>query len=174
MQIRVSGVDDLISRLRAYWKTLGEKQHLLLEKLAGIGIDVAAVKFQTAQYDGENDVVVNNSPEWIRENRLFITAAGNAVTFIEFGTGVHYAEQHPKGVEMGAIRGAYGQGKGSRDSWGYYGNPGTNGQIVKETDKGTVVLTHGNPPARAMYDATKEMRTRILSIAREVFGSDRH
>ena len=174
MQIRVSGVDDLISRLKAYRKTLEDKQHHLLEELAKIGIDVASVKFQTAQYDGENDVVVNNSPEWVGENKLFITATGNAVMFIEFGTGVHYSEQHPKAAELGAVRGTYGQGKGSRDSWGYYGSPGTNGRVVKETDKGTVVLTHGNPPARALYDSTKEMRDKIKQVAREVFGSDRH
>jgi hypothetical protein len=70
------------------------------------------------------------------------------------------------------MRGKYGQGKGSRDSWGYYGIPGTNGHVLKETDKGTVVLTNGNPPARAMYDSVKEMRSRILSVAREVYGSD--
>lgn len=172
MQIRVSGLDDLISRLKKYRKTLEDKQHRLLEELAKIGIDVATVKFQTARYDGENDVIVNKSPEWIGDNKLFITATGNAVTFIEFGTGVHYAEQHPKGAALGAIRGTYGQGKGSRDSWGYYGNPGTNGKVVKENDKGTVVLTHGNPPARAMYDSAKEMRSRILSVAKEVFSND--
>ncbi len=172
MKIKVTGIDRLISKLEANRKSLEEKQHRLLEELAKVGIEIADVKFSTAQYDGDNDVVVNSSPEWVGDNKLFITASGNAVTFIEFGTGVHYVEQHPKGTELGAIRGAYGRGKGSRDSWGYYGSPGTNGQVVKETDKGAVILTHGNPPARAMYDAAKEMRNQIADIAREVFGSD--
>ncbi len=170
MEIKVSGIDSLINKLKAYQKTLDDKQKQLLEELAKIGIDVASAKFQTAQYDGENDVVVSTTPEWVGDNKLFLTATGNAVTFIEFGTGVHYAEQHPKAAALGAIRGAYGQGKGSRDTWGYYGSPGTNGQVIKENDKGTVVLTHGNPPARAMYDATKEMRNQVVNIAREVFG----
>lgn len=170
MEIKISGLDGLINKLKSYQKTFDDKQKKLLEELAKIGIDTASVKFQTAQYDGENDVVVSNTPEWVGDNKLFLTATGNAVTFIEFGTGVHYAEQHPKAAAFGAIRGTYGQGKGSRDTWGYYGLPGTNGQVIKENDKGTVVLTHGNPPARAMYDATKEMRNQILNIAREVFG----
>lgn len=170
MEIKVSGIDRLINKLKAYQKTFDDKQKQLLEKLAKIGIDIASAKFQTAQYDGENDVVVSNTPEWVGDNKLFLTATGNAVTFIEFGTGVHYAEQHPKAAALGAIRGAYGQGKGSRDTWGYYGTPGTNGQVIKENDKGTVVLTHGNPPARAMYDATKEMRNQVVNVAREVFG----
>lgn len=172
MEISVTGVDKLIDKLKAYRNSLEDKQHRLLEKLAEIGIDVASVRFESAQYDGDNDVVVNKSPEWVEDNRLFITATGHSVTFIEFGTGVHYAEQHPNAAALGFTRGVYGQGNGSRDSWGYYGSPGTNGRVVRETDKGPVVLTHGNPPARAMYESTKEMRNRILSIAKEVYGSD--
>ena len=170
MEIKVTGVERLINKLRTYQKSLEEKQHRLLEGLVKLGIDVASVKFQTAQYDGENDVIVNRQPEWVGDNKLFLTATGNAVTFIEFGAGIHYAEQHPNAAAFGAIRGAYGQGKGSRDSWGYYGTPGTNGRVIKENDKGTVVLTHGNPPARAMYDSVKEMRNQIANIAREVFS----
>lgn len=172
MEIRILGIDSLIRKLKAYERTLEDKQHRLLEELAKVGIDVASAQFDTAQYDGDNDVVVNKLPEWVGENRLFITATGHAVTFIEFGTGVHYVEQHPKAAALGFLRGAYGQGKGSRDTWGYYGSPGTNGQVVRESENATVVLTHGNPPARAMYDAAKEMRNQITEIAKAVFSSD--
>ena len=172
MEIRAKGIDSLIGKLKAYRKSLEDKQHRLLEELAKIGIDVADARFQSAQYDGESDVVVNGVPEWVGDNKLFITATGHSITFIEFGTGVHYAEQHPKANALGFIRGAYGQGKGSRDTWGYYGSPGTNGKVIKENAKGTLVLTQGNPPARAMYDSAKEMRNQIVDIAREVFSSD--
>ena len=172
MQVKVTGARRLISKLKAYQKDLDERQHRLLEELAKIGIDTASVRFETAQYDGENDVVVNRQPEWAGENRLFLTATGKSVTFIEFGTGVHYAERHPNADALGFTRGAYGQGKGSRDTWGYYGAPGTNGKVLRETDKGTLVLTHGNPPARALYDAAKEMRSRAVEIAREVYRND--
>lgn len=165
----MTNADALISQLKKYRESLENKMHLLLERLAAIGIDTADVRFRTAQYDGDNDVVVSNAPEWEGENELIISATGNAVTFIEFGTGVHYAEEHPAAERVGAVRGQFGQGKGSRDSWGYYGNPGTNGRVIKETDKGQVVITHGNPPNRAMYDAAKEMRNRIVEVAREVF-----
>ena len=170
MHIKISGLDHAVKQLKSYKHTLTDKQQLLMSRLAEIGIDVADVKFRTAQYDGDNDVVVNKSPEWDGENKLVITASGKSVTFIEFGAGVHYAEVHPKASDLGMVRGAFGQGKGSHDRWGYYGSPGTNGQVVRETDRGTVVLTQGNPPARAMYDAVKEMRAQILRIAREVYG----
>ena len=170
MKIRVTGVDRIIRKLRRYQQGLEEKQRKFLEELAKIGIDTAAVKFSEAIYDGENDVAVGRTPEWIGENRLLITASGRPITFIEFGSGVHYTEQHPKAAEMGFTRGTYGKGKGSLDSWTYYGSPGTAGKFVRESDKGTVYRTHGNPPARAMYDAGKEMRNRIVEIAREVYG----
>ena len=167
-----SNVDTVITQLRQYRNNLNEKIHTMLERLAEIGVDTAAVKFQTAQYDGDNDVVVNE-PEWLSDTQLLISATGSSVTFIEFGTGVHYTEQHPKAAEVGALRGEYGKGHGSRDVWGYYGNPGTNGVVRKTVEgKGSLVLTHGNPPSRALYDAGKEMRERIVEIATEVFRND--
>lgn len=170
--INIKNIDKVIKQLENYQKSLEDKQKQLLERLAEIGIEVATTRFGSAQYDGINDVVVDSEPTWIDDTKLAIVARGNAITFIEFGTGVHYTEQHPKAEELGAVRGTYGQGKGSRDSWTYYGETGTAGQIVRESEKGAVVRTQGNPPNRAMYDAGKEMRQRIIEIAKEVFGSD--
>ncbi len=173
MRIAVSGIDETIKRLEAYKKNMPDKQHKFLEKLAAIGIDVASVEFKTAQYDGTNDVVVKPVPEWDGENRLYIAANGHAVTFIEFGTGVVWAEEHEKAAELGMVRGAFGQGKGSDpDGWTYYGEAGSFGQLVRQSDEGNVYRTYGNPPARAMYLASKEMRTRIAELAREVFYGD--
>ena len=172
IRIKVSGLDRIKSKISAYQRSLADKQRRFLERLAQIGIDVADVRFKEAQYDGVNDVEVSRTPEWDGDNRLFIVANGTAVAFIEFGTGVHYTEQHPKAAELGMVRGGFGQGKGAQDGWGYYGSPGTNGKVVRETDKGPVIFTHGNPPARAMYDAGKQMKEDVARIAREVFGSD--
>ena len=167
-----SNVDTVIVQLEQYRNKLNERIHTMLERLAELGVDTAAVAFKTAQYDGDNDVVVN-APEWLSDTQLIISATGSSVTFIEFGTGVHYAEQHPKASEVGAVRGEYGMGRGKRDAWGYYGNPGTNGKIRKSVEgKGDLVITHGNPPSRALYNAGKEMRENISEIAREVFSSD--
>ena len=83
MVIKVIGADSLINKLKAYQKSLEEKQHRLLNELFKIGVDVASVKFQTAQYDGDNDVAVNRQPEWVGDNKLFLTATGKTITFIE-------------------------------------------------------------------------------------------
>lgn len=167
-----TNVDTVISQLKRYRDNLNKKIHTLLERLADIGIDTADAAFKTAHYDGVNDVVVN-APEWISDTQLVISATGSSVTFIEFGSGVHYSEQHPKAAQVGAIRGEYGKGRGKRDTWGYYGDPGTNGVINKTVaGKGNLVLTHGNPPSRALYNAGKDMRESIVKIATEVFRND--
>lgn len=170
MSIRIIGIEQVLSHLDSYKNSLDSKLHRLCEKLAEIGVDIARSGFESAQYDGINDVEVN-APVWESENKLVIYATGNAVAFIEFGTGVHYSEEHPKAAELGAIRGSYGKGKGSNEYWGYYGSAGTNGEIVRTTQtKGNVVLTQGNPPARAMFNSAEEMKAKIVEIAKEVFG----
>lgn len=172
IKVTVSGLDAVMKKLDKYNKEFKEKQRIFLEKLADIGIDTADSIFKTAEYDGTKDVVVSKTPEWISENKLRITASGNSVLFIEFGTGVYYSEQHPKAAELGMVRGTYGQGKGSNDKWFFYGEKGSNGKIVNTSPKGDVILTRGNPPARAMYEAGKDVRSKIQEIAREVFSSD--
>ncbi len=167
MKLTVSGVDKIIKRVQSMQSTLGTRCRELLEKLSQAGYEIAAYRFQSAQYDGTNDVQVSLS--WEGDNKVSILANGSAVLFIEFGTGITYSEQHPLAAEMGAIRGEYGKGKGKQSSWGYYGEPGTNGKVRKETPKGTLIITQGNPPARAMYDAGKEMKNQVATIAKEVF-----
>lgn len=166
MKIEVHGLDRVLKKLRLYEGSLINKQRELLERLSEIGIRTASVRFSQAQYDGENDVVVSSSPEWIDENRLFLTASGKAVLFIEFGSGAKYGYGHPAGEKMGYVPGSWSDNeeKGGRHHW-----QDENGWYY-EHEK----ISHGNPPARAMYDAAKEMRADILRIAKEVYGSDRH
>lgn len=168
MILKAQGITEILNKVKNSQEELDAKCRILLERLSQIGCDVASYGFKNAQYDGDNDVTVSTSWEG---DKMVITARGQAVMFIEFGTGVTYTEEHPKAGEMGAIRGNYGQGKGSQNSWAYYGSAGSNGKVIRESDKGTVISTKGNPPARAMYDASKEMRNRISAIAMEVFKS---
>lgn len=163
-----------IAEIEEYEKDLQTKLKVLMEKLAEVGIEEATVRFANAIYDGTNDVQVNQNPTWVSDNKLVVSASGKAITFIEFGAGVFNPGVHPKAVELGAIRGGYGQGKGKNESWTYYGNESeTNagGKVVRRGEK-TVIRTRGNNPNRAMYEAAKEMREQIVKIAREVFGDD--
>lgn len=172
IEAKLIGLENLYKKLDGLTSRIDVKQELFLSKLAEIGIKTADIKFKTAQYDGFNDVAVNQAPIWVDDKTLIIEAAGNAVAFIEFGTGVNYTQEHPTAGKVGAVRGAYGQGKGKQRAWGYYGVPGTHGRVVRMiASNHMVVLTEGNPPARALYDAGQEIRRHIKQIATEVFGS---
>lgn len=169
LKVSLGNIKETVPLLKKYRQDLDGRCREFLRRLAELGLKTAEVRFRSAQYDGTNDVGVKI--EWDDDQHLRIVAAGKAVTFIEFGAGTFYSEDHPLAAEKGAVRGQYGQGKGSNESWTYYGDPGTNGSVVREADKGTVVRTKGNPPARAMYEASKAMRSQIMQIAKEVFST---
>lgn len=165
-----SGVDEFIRGIEDYKNWLRERTQVLVQRLADEGYQIAAAGFQQAQYDGTNDsaVTVEERGDKIRA----VVATGSAALFIEFGTGITYPDDHPEAAKHGMVRGGYGKGHGSQFTWGYYGDPGTNGQIRKETAKGQLVLTHGNPANKPMYEAVKELESRLPELVREVFGSD--
>lgn len=153
-----SNVDKVLKQVRQYRDELQNKMRLFLEKLGGIGVNTANVRFSTARYDGDNDVIVDF--QWLDENKLVVSATGKAVTFIEFGSGImadftDYAMQYGYGPGSWSDNEALGGKHHWQDLNGWY----------YEHGKKTI----GNPPARAMYDAGKEMRNRIAEIAREVW-----
>jgi len=169
-QIEVKGLDRLVKRLENYANDLESKKKTFLEKLGEIGVTAAKFRFADAEYAGFNDVAVE--PTWIDDNTLAVMAVGSSVLFIEFGTGIRY-EEHPMADEFGYHHGTYGQGKGANPKgWVYKGVQGNAGIPVTDRSgrvKDGVYRTFGNPPARAMYEASKDMRNKLLDIAKEVF-----
>ncbi len=152
-----SGIDAAIKELNAYTKWIDSKTKLLAQRCAEAGLNVASVGFSGAMYDGINDVVVTVEET---EKGYKILASGQAVCFIEFGAGVHYnpSDPYPMPRPSGVVGiGEYGAGQGQNDRWVYRSGDG-------------YVVTHGNPAAMPMYHAQKEIRERLLKIAREVFA----
>ena len=169
MQVKFTNLDKIIKRVEKLDKRMEEQMAMFLNELANIGISSADTTFSTAQYDGTNDVRVDPEPHWVSNTKLYITARGKTITFIEFGSGVFYTTQHPKALRLGFIRGEFGKKRGRKPPWVYVGDPGTNG---KKLGRGRV-LTRGNPPAMAMPGAVQDMRDNIQKIAKEIFY-DRH
>ena len=164
--LSTESIAQVISELKAYKQTLKAKEKQLMEGLAEIGFHEASVRFSTAIYDGINDSSVDIRPI---ENGYEIVAEGNAVAFIEFGTGVTHntGEPYPLPRPEGIVGiGEYGDGKGKRKAWGYRGDPGSSGEVKSNG----IVITRGNPAAMPMWYATEEMRSKILQVAKEVFG----
>lgn len=167
IKMRASGIDRIIRRLDKAEKRLDEQVKQFAERLGSIGIQYMQVGFANAIYDGDNDVTIDNMV-WMTDTTLRLTARGQSVAYIEFGTGTVYvggANEHPKAEQFGAIRGSRGKQKGLNPPWVYFGNPGSRG-----IDNGNgFVLTFGNPANRVMYNSAKEMRLRIEEVAKEVF-----
>ena len=162
------GIDTLLREIESYTVWLKERSQVLLDRLAQAGFEVASARFAKAAYDGTNDASV--SLETRGDGVRAVVAVGASVLFIEFGTGVTYPDNHPQAAELGMKRGGYGQGHGKQSSWGYYGDPGTNGVVKTKKDGSTVVITHGNPANMPMYETVKELEAMLPELVKEVFS----
>jgi hypothetical protein len=162
------GIDTLLREIESYTVWLKERSQVLLDRLAQAGFEVASARFSKAVYDGTNDASV--SLETRSEGVRAVVAVGASVLFIEFGTGVTYPDNHPQAAELGMKRGEYGKGHGKQSSWGYYGDPGTNGVVKMKKDGSTVVITHGNPANMPMYETVKELEAMLPELVKEVFS----
>jgi hypothetical protein len=142
-----------------------------LDRLRQVGQAEATKRFAEAQYDGTNDVVVTAERT---ERGWRIIAQGEAVAFIEFGSGV-FQPPYPSDALVQHERGVYGRGQGANENgWIYEGEGGIGAIPVRDrngVEKDGVWRTWGNPPAMAMYYAVRAMRDAAPRIAKEVFGS---
>lgn len=162
------GIEQAQKELQDYKRELLEARlSTFVKRLAERGVTVAQARFASAQYDGTNDVTVRYEVDGAKAT---IYAEGNAVAFIEFGTGVKYPT-HPSGMFS---HGTYGQGKGANpNGWVYKGEPGTAGTELTDRNgkvREGVYRTKGNPPAMAMWGAVEEMSAVITSTWKEVMS----
>lgn len=167
--ISVWGVDHLLTKFSNLEKELPKKVDEIMETIGNVGIDEADAAYRTAIYDGDNDVTVIQQPVWVDKHRMQVVATGKTVSFIEFGTGIMYPDNHPDAAKMGAVRGSYGQHRGRFTTWLYDGNPGTNGELVTFTSR-PLVVTHGNPANRCLYHASRRMREELPKVAKKVMA----
>lgn len=151
-----------------YADSLANKFHTLLEILGSEGFEIADAGFRDARYAGHNDVRV--AFPYFEGETLYLTADGDAVAFIEFGSGTFY-EPYPITVQGVDERGTYGKHMGEHPPWKYEGDAGNLGVIIRRRGNGKdLVETYGNPPARAMYNASKVFdKEHVLQVAKEVF-----
>lgn len=166
--LSIPAYDSLIRKVEDLGNWQSDRAIVFADRLAQEGMEIASVKFSQAVYDGTNDVSVTVEPRG--NNVRAVVAIGGATLFIEFGTGVTYPDDHPEAEELGMKRGEYGQGHGKQHSWGYYGDPGTNGVLKEKKNGRFVVITHGNPANMPMYETVKELQDRLTEIAKEVFS----
>ena len=177
IKVRLSdaGLRDAERQIRKHKTTLNKKAQEFARALAEKGLVVAKVRFENAKYSGSNDVKCYIDQ---KNNTCIIIAEGEAVAFIEFGTGSTHRGWGAAGT-VGALplpdnigeHGTYGKGNGKRDHWSYYGDPGNDANTVMYKDKGTLVITSGNDAAMAMWGAVEEMASQVEATWREVWSS---
>ena len=160
-------ITDALRLVKQYEKEFAAKEREFIRRLAEIGVSVASVGFDLADYDGTKDVVVAMEQSG---SRAVVIAKGETVGFIEFGTGVNNPEWVDKNNASGnpytpPKHGTYGKLKGANKKGWYYnphGSPTEDGGAVG-------IHTYGNPPAEAMLTARDTMIERVTAIAREVW-----
>lgn len=160
IQLNGKGVDAAIRGVASYKKWLERKSNELARRLAEMGVVNASIEFSRAFYVGNNDTQM--SIERRGDSRYAVIAQGEAVLFIEFGSGL-IGGGHPE---------PQGFGPGTYPGKGHWDDP--NGWYLPK-DKWTADGTkhsYGNPPAMAMYVTVKELERALESVVREVFASD--
>lgn len=161
--IRINGLSEAAinaaaQELRRYADWVEQKETELRSRLAMRGATVASIQFAMVDYDGKGDVNVRVDDTG---SVAVIYAEGEAVAFIEFGSGSKEGYGHPTATQFGFGPGTWSTGESGKGHWD---NP--DGWYYAHGKK-----SHGNPPAMAMYDAVQTMTEELTEIAREVFGS---
>ena len=146
-----------IKQLTQYEKEFKAKEAEFVRRLKELGVSVATTGFAMADYDGVNDVLIAETQSG---NRALVIAYGEAVGFIEFGTGVKFREYNSAGLEFTPpAHGTYGKGRGK--------NP--HGWYFKQNEGSAARHTYGNFPAEAMLTARDTMIEQVIRIARETW-----
>jgi len=174
LKLSVESIDQCLAELKKAEQDLDDKALEFCKKLAEIGCNSARVSFASAAYDGVNDVSVATIPT---ANGYKVVASGQAVCFIEFGSGVHYQGSSPypdtPPKELAGI-GSFGKGNGSKDYWFFTAKAGTSltagGAYATKGKHPNSVITNGNPANACMYNSKKDMQARITAAVKEVFG----
>ena len=150
-------ISNAMKELKRYKNDFEAKEKEFIRRLSELGVSVASTGFALADYDGVNDVQVTVSQSG---GSAVITAFGEAVGFIEFGTGVKYPEWDASGMEYTPPKhGTYGEGRGKSPHGWYF----------KQSEGSSARHTYGNQPAEAMRTARDVMVERVIQIAREVW-----
>ena len=147
----------------------------LVEELAKAGADIARVNFTGAEYAGTHTEDVSFK---ISDNgkKATVYADGDAVLFIEFGTGIY--KSAPVGeydeIVSGSVldHGEYKRKQGANPSgWFYTGSPGPNHPSDTQVAYGkpNTVHTYGNDANSSMYNARLEVEKRYEGIVRKVW-----
>lgn len=164
IELSEKSINDAIKQLKDYKKSLSAKNSKFVERLADEGIAVVNATLVGVNLNGD-DWSYNAKKSNVSSgetSKLRIELSGKRLLFVEFGAGVTYSNpQHPKADELGYGVGTYNpysRNAWNPDGWDYVG------------EDGTPKHTFGNPAYAPAWNASVQMRNKVISIAKEVFG----
>lgn len=157
----LSTLQDAIDALGDYERKLDQKNKQMLDKIADVGVNTAEYRFASAEYDGDYSVSVDKETD---ESTVYVVASGDAVAFIEFGTGFYYPDDHPLATQPWMQHGSWSMSEHGKGHW-----DDENGWWY-DSGGGKSVNTYGNPANMCMYNSAVDMKSRAVDIAKEVFG----
>ena len=173
-----TSIDKALNELEKFQERLLKFATDLVNELADEGADIAGVKFSEAVYAGINDAQPGRTAvrfsTWKRKASVYVN--GNAVLFIEFGTGITKAEAPEEEAEIVRGRvmshGAYGLRKAENpNGWYYTGSTGMNqpDDTYQVDNRRGSVHTKGNDANSSMYHARLELEQKYTEIAQRVY-----
>ena len=155
-------IDAAIANLTERKLWVKRKTEELCRRLVEIGVTKARLEFARAIYKGNDNVTVTSDG---KGTKYTVRANGEAVLFIEFGSGIRYGSGHPANAEYGMGPGTWSDGPQGKGHW----NDPDGWYLPKEKGGGH---SYGNPPAMAMYGSVQYLKNNLERIAREVFSTD--
>lgn len=170
-----SSVQNAIYELEKFQHKLEDFPKKLVSILLKRGVDIARYQFENAVYAGENDTKIHTDiSDDGKSARIY--AMGQAVLFIEFGTGVFKdsAMEEVMNIQSGSVfaHGEYGKGKAKNPKgWAYVGNIGKNPPGDTYTSKdGRVVRTMGNHANSSLWNTRKALQNILDDAVREAWN----
>lgn len=163
-----SSIQNTIKALQSYQDSLTYKCQLLAEELAEKGVEIARVQIADLDAIFTSELLQSVHSEYrgsIKGGGVWaVVADSKHSTFVEFGTGVIGKANPYKGTLPEGVDWQYASGKTIRQL-----ADGRYGWFYKGKD-GNWYFTEGMPSRPFMYNTANELRSIIVSTAKEVFG----
>ena len=163
-----SSIQNAIKALQSYQDSLTYKCQLLAEKLAEKGVEIARVKISELDAVFTSELLQSVHSEYkgsVKGGGVWAVVAYSwRAVFVEFGRVIIGKANPYKGTLPEGVDWQYASGKTIRQladgryGWFYKGNDGN------------WYFTEGMPSRPFMYNTANELRSIIVSTAKEVFG----
>lgn len=159
VKIAISKWDKALKEIEDFKKQYQANVKETIKQCVEIGKAEAETRFAIAEYAGPKDVKITSR---VNKRSGTVTASGESVLFIEFGTGLE--AENPRDIPAEVYKSAYLPGSWSEgpEGKGHWDDP--NGWYYEHGQR-----TKGNKANKCMYDVYKEVERNLKSIVKEVF-----